>query len=175
MLGVVLEKRPKSAKPYEFSKICPACGSHAVREEGEAVRRCTGGLICPAQQIERLRHFVSREAFDIEGFGEKQVQAFFNDGLIMSPADIFTLEKRDRRAQKKLVEREGYGETLVRNLFAAINARRKFRLTGSFTPWVSGTSARPTPACWRGIMEPSKICAPHCARPLRKRAKPMRS
>jgi DNA ligase (NAD+) len=128
VLGVVLEKRPKSAKPYEFPKICPACGSHAVREEGEAVRRCTGGLICPAQQIERLRHFVSRDAFDIEGFGEKQVQAFFNDGLIMSPADIFTLEKRDRRAQKKLVEREGYGETSVRNLFAAVSARRKIPL-----------------------------------------------
>jgi DNA ligase (NAD+) len=128
VLGVVLEKRPKNAKSYPFPEVCPACGSHAVREEGEAVRRCTGGLICPAQQVERLRHFVSRDAFDIEGFGEKQVQAFFNDGLIMSPADIFTLEKRDKRAQKKLVEREGYGETSVRNLFAAINARRKVAL-----------------------------------------------
>ena len=128
VLGVVLEKRPKKAKPYEFPKVCPACGSHAVREEGEAVRRCTGGLICPAQQVERLRHFVSRDAFDIEGFGEKQVQAFFDDGLVMSPADIFTLEKRDQRAQKKLVEREGYGETSVRNLFDAINARRTISL-----------------------------------------------
>jgi DNA ligase (NAD+) len=128
VLGVVLEQRPKNAKPYAFPEICPACGSHAVREEGEAVRRCTGGLICPAQQVERLRHFVSRDAFDIEGFGEKQVQAFFADGLVMAPADIFTLEKRDKRAQKKLVEREGYGETSVRNLFAAINARRKIAL-----------------------------------------------
>ena len=128
VLGVLLEKRPKSAKPYEFPRVCPACGSHAVREEGEAVRRCTGGLICPAQQVERLRHFVSRDAFDIEGFGEKQVQAFFDEGLVMSPVDIFTLEKRDRRSQKKLVEREGYGETSVRNLFAAINARRKIPL-----------------------------------------------
>src|SRR5436190_1402398 len=128
VLGVVVEKRLKSAKPYEFPKLCPACGSHAVREEGEAVRRCTGGLICPAQQVERLRHFVSRDAFDIEGFGEKQVQAFFADGLVMSPADIFTLEKRDRRAEKKLVEREGYGETSVRNLFHAIDARRSIPL-----------------------------------------------
>ena len=128
IVDVVLVKRPKNAKPYQFPDKCPACGSHAVREEDEAVRRCTGGLICPAQQIERLRHFVSRNAFDIEGFGEKQVEAFFADGLVMSPADIFTLEKRDRRAEKKLMEREGYGETSVRNLFAAIDVRRTIQL-----------------------------------------------
>jgi DNA ligase (NAD+) len=124
VLGVVAERRPKGAKPYVFPTVCPACGSHAVREEGEAVRRCTGGLICPAQQVERLRHFVSRNAFDIEGLGEKQIQAFFEDKLISSPADIFALRQRDARASKKLVEREGYGETSVRNLFAAIEARR---------------------------------------------------
>ncbi|MGE3145662.1 MAG: NAD-dependent DNA ligase LigA [Pseudorhodoplanes sp.] len=128
VLEVVLDKRPKSAKPYRFPEVCPVCGSHAVREEDEAVRRCTGGLICPAQQVERLRHFVSRDAFDIEGFGEKQVQAFFADGMVMEPADIFTLERRDRRSSKKLAEREGYGETSVRNLFAAIEARRKVPL-----------------------------------------------
>jgi DNA ligase (NAD+) len=128
VLGVVLEKRPKNSKPYKFPEICPVCGSHAVREEGEAVRRCTGGLICPAQQVERLRHFVSRDAFDIEGLGEKQVQAFYADGLITEPADIFTLEKRNKRASKKLEEREGYGETSVRNLFAAIEQRRKIPL-----------------------------------------------
>jgi DNA ligase (NAD+) len=128
VLDVVLEKRPKSAKPFKFPETCPVCGSHAVREEGEAVRRCTGGLICPAQQVERLRHFVSRDAFDIEGLGEKQVQAFYNDGLVMEPADIFTLAARDRRATKKLAEREGYGETSVRNLFAAIEERRKVPL-----------------------------------------------
>lgn len=128
VLGVVLEKRPKSAKPYKFPDTCPVCGSHAVREEGEAVRRCTGGLICPAQQVERLRHFVSRDAFDIEGLGEKQVQAFYAEGLIMQPADIFTLEKRNKRASKKLEDREGYGATSVRNLFAAIEQRRKIPL-----------------------------------------------
>jgi DNA ligase (NAD+) len=134
VLGVVLEKRPKAAKPYKFPTVCPACGSHAVREvnprtgKEDAVRRCTGGLVCPAQAVERLKHFVSRNAFDIEGLGEKQVQAFFDDGLIMSPADIFTLEQRDRRAQKKLAEREGFGETSVRNLFNAINARRTIPL-----------------------------------------------
>ena len=128
IVDVVLDKRPKTAKPYQFPTKCPACGSHAVREEGEAVRRCTGGLICPAQQVERLRHFVSRTAFDIEGLGEKQVQAFFDDGLIMEPADIFTLRARDARATKKLADREGYGEVSVRNLFDAIDARRKISL-----------------------------------------------
>jgi DNA ligase (NAD+) len=128
VLGVVLEKRPKSAKPYKFPDKCPVCGSHAVREEGEAVRRCTGGLICPAQQVERLRHFVSRDAFDIEGLGEKQVRAFYEEGLVMEPADIFTLEARNKRASKKLEDREGYGETSVRNLFAAIQERRRIPL-----------------------------------------------
>ena len=92
------------------------------------MRRCTGGLVCPAQQVERLRHFVSRGAFDIEGLGEKQIQAFFDEGIIMSPADIFTLKARDARASKKLMEREGYGETSVRNLFDAIDARRNISL-----------------------------------------------
>ena len=94
-------------------------------------RRCAAApaaLICPAQQVERLRHFVSRTAFDIEGLGEKQVQAFFDDGLIMEPADIFTLQARDARAAKKLADREGYGEVSVRNLFDAIDARRKISL-----------------------------------------------
>jgi DNA ligase (NAD+) len=125
VVGVVLDKRPKGAKPYRFPDKCPSCGSHAVREEGEAVRRCTGTLICPAQAIERLKHFVSRNAFDIEGLGEKQVQQFYQDGLILSPVDIFTLEKRDARSSRKLIDQEGYGETSVRNLFRAIEARRR--------------------------------------------------
>jgi DNA ligase (NAD+) len=128
VVSIVLDKRPKNAKPYEFPQTCPACGSHAIREEGEAVRRCTGALICPAQAVERLKHFVSRNAFDIEGFGEKQVQEFFQDGLVMSPVDIFTLQRRDARAPKKLAEREGFGEVSVRNLFSAIDARRTIEL-----------------------------------------------
>lgn len=128
VVNVVMDKRPKTSKPFRFPETCPACGSHAVREEGEAVRRCTGALICPAQAVERLKHFVSRAAFDIDGLGEKQVQEFYRDGLIMSPVDIFTFQKRDARAAAKLIEREGYGETSVRNLFAAIDARRTIDL-----------------------------------------------
>lgn len=134
ILGFVPEKRPKNAKPYQFPTLCPICGSHAVREadpktgELEAVRRCTGGLVCPAQAMERLRHFVSRDAFDIEGLGEKQIEAFYRDGMIARPKDIFTLEARDARALKKLKDREGMGETSARNLFVAIAARRTIAL-----------------------------------------------
>jgi DNA ligase (NAD+) len=126
--NVVLDKRPANAKPYKFPEVCPVCGSHAVREGDEVVRRCTGTLICPAQAVERLKHFVSRLAFDIDGLGDKQIQEFYDDGLVMSPVDIFTLQKRDVRASSKLAEREGYGETSVRNLFAAIDARRTIEL-----------------------------------------------
>lgn len=128
VLGVVPGKRPKSAKPFKFPTVCPVCGSHAVREvdpdtgKADAVRRCTGVLICPAQAIERLRHFVSRNAFDIEGLGEKQIEAFFNDKLIEKPADIFKLKARD------IVDREGWGELSAKNLFAAIEARRRIGL-----------------------------------------------
>ena len=126
--NVVLDKRPAKRKPYKFPEVCPVCGSHAVREDDEVVRRCTGALICPAQATERLKHFVSRLAFDIDGLGDKQIQEFYEDGLVMSPVDIFTLQKRDARASSKLMQREGYGETSVRNLFAAIDARRSIDL-----------------------------------------------
>ena len=128
IVSVVPDKRPKDSKPYRFPQKCPACGSHAVREDGEAVRRCTGALVCPAQAVERLKHFVSRNAFDIDGLGDKQVQEFYGEGIVMSAADIFTLQKRDARAQKKLKDREGYGEVSVRNLFDAIDARRRIEL-----------------------------------------------
>jgi DNA ligase (NAD+) len=134
ILDVLLDKRPKGARPYLFPTLCPACGSHAVRElnprsgREDSVRRCTGGLICPAQAVERLRHFVGRDGFDIEGFGEKQVQAFYAEGIVTEPAHIFTLEARDKRAANKLAAREGYGETSTRNLFAAIEARRTIPL-----------------------------------------------
>lgn len=134
IVRVVVEKRPKGAEPFEFPTLCPACGSHAVREvdektgEMDAVRRCTGGLICPAQRVERLKHFVARNAFDIEGLGEKHIQAFYDDGLIQSPPDIFTLERRDKRSLKKLKDREGWGEQSAKKLFTAIEARRRVSL-----------------------------------------------
>jgi len=133
IVAVVLEKRSRGAKPYEFPKVCPACGSHAEREERETgktdvVRRCTGGLICPAQRVERLKHFASRNAFDIEGLGDKIIEEFYHDGLIQSPSDIFTLETRDKRALKKLRDREGWGEASVKKLFEAIDQRRSIAL-----------------------------------------------
>ena len=134
VVGPVLDKRPKGAEPYEFPEVCPACGSRAVRElnpktgKHDAARRCTGGLICPAQAVERLKHFVSRTAYDIEGLGAKQVEAFYEEGLIAQPGDIFTLRERDGRSLKKLKDREGWGETSVNNLFAAIDERRTIGL-----------------------------------------------
>jgi DNA ligase (NAD+) len=134
ILGVVEGKRPKGTKRFSFPTVCPDCGSHAVREvnpvtgKEDAVRRCTGGLICPAQRVERLKHFVSRKAFDIEGLGEKHIKAFYEDGLIQSPQDIFTLAGRDRQSTTRLEAREGWGETSAAKLFAAIEARRTVKL-----------------------------------------------
>ena len=128
---VDLSQRKIDAQPYVFPDICPECGSPAHREEGDSVRRCTGGLICPAQGVERLKHFVSRGAFDIEGLGAKQVEMFFNDAdlPVKQPADIFTIALRDAASPlKKLKNREGFGERSVTNLFAAIEARRTIAL-----------------------------------------------
>jgi DNA ligase (NAD+) len=132
VLGVVEEKRPKSAKPYPFPTTCP-CPLHtpvkreinAAGEEGVRFR-CSGEFACPFQKIEHLKHFVSRRAFDIEGLGEKQIAYFFEQGWLQEPADIFRLEERN--AELKLAEIEGYGETSVRNLFGAIAARREISL-----------------------------------------------
>lgn len=117
---VDLSQRPDDAEPYTFPETCPECGSEAVREPGDAIRRCTGGLICPAQQVEKLKHFVSRAAFDIEGLGAKQVEQFYTDGWIQEPADIFTLEDRYGSGIQQLKNREGWGEKSATNLFAAI-------------------------------------------------------
>ena len=128
VVRVIEEKRPAESEPFKPHAECPECGSHAVREEGEAVRRCTGGLICPAQALERLRHFVARDAFDIEGLGAKQIEAFYAEGRVKGPADIFDLEATDGAAFPPLAEREGWGETSAANLFRAIAARRRITL-----------------------------------------------
>jgi DNA ligase (NAD+) len=132
VVDVVLDKRPEDAKPYHFPKKCP-CHLHTdiVREEtatgDEGARaRCTGEFACPFQKIEHLKLFVSRRAFDIEGFGEKQIEFFFEKGWVKEPADIFKLPKRNK--QIRLEEQEGYGETSVRNLFDAIEHRREIAL-----------------------------------------------
>ena len=132
VVDVVIDKRPKGTKEFHFPKKCP-CPLHTdvVREEiatGEegSRARCTGEFACPYQKIEHLRLFASRRAFDIEGLGEKQIQFFFEEGWVKEPGDIFTLQKRN--AKLKLEEIEGYGETSVRNLFAAIEERRRIAL-----------------------------------------------
>ncbi len=131
VVAPVLAKRPKGAKVFEFPHRCPICDSQAVREENpktgklDAVRRCTGGLICGAQIVERLKHFVSRTAMDIDGIGEKQIEAFYQDGWVKEPADIFTLQKRDAAGDIALADREGWGETSAQNLFDAVEARRE--------------------------------------------------
>jgi DNA ligase (NAD+) len=134
ILEVVLDKRPPGAEPYEFPQVCPVCGSAALREidektgEVDVVRRCTGTLVCAAQAVEGLKHFVSRNAFDIEGLGEKLIELFFTEGLIRTPADIFTLRARDGQGRPPLSEWEGFGETSARNLFNSIDARRSIAL-----------------------------------------------
>jgi DNA ligase (NAD+) len=128
---VDLSRRKNGAQPYVFKMVCPECGSSAHREEGDSVRRCTGGLICPAQAVERLKHFVSRGAFDIEGLGAKQVEMFFRDETlpVKTPADIFTLAARDAaNPLQKLKNRDGFGDVSTAKLFAAIETRRTIPL-----------------------------------------------
>jgi DNA ligase (NAD+) len=131
----VVEDEAHAARPrYVFPQTCPICGSAAVRELDEktgvadVVRRCTGHLVCAAQAVEGLKHFCSRNAFDIEGLGDKQIELFFKEGLIRTPADIFTLRARDGKGRAPLREWEGFGETSVMNLFDAIDARRTIAL-----------------------------------------------
>ncbi|KNY16082.1 NAD-dependent DNA ligase LigA [Shinella sp. SUS2] len=139
VLDVVLEKRKPESQPYEFPTECPSCRSHAVRERNEktgrldSVTRCTGGFVCPAQAVEHLKHFVSRNAFDIEGLGTKQIDFFFtaqDDSLsIRTAPDIFTLRKRqDESELTKLENIDGFGKVSVRKLYDAIDARRSIAL-----------------------------------------------
>jgi DNA ligase (NAD+) len=120
ILGILAEKRPEGTTPWLPPQTCPECQSLALRPPGEVVRRCTGGLICPAQQVERLIHFVSRGAFDIEGLGDRTVAEFFTDGLLRTPVDIFALPAHE----PEIAQREGWGATSARNLSRSIEARR---------------------------------------------------
>ncbi len=124
---VDLSKRPEGAEPFDFPTVCPECHSDAVREEGDAVRRCTGGVICPAQAVEKLKHFVSRKAFDIEGLGAKQIEMFYDDPdlPVRTPVDIFTLQERDAANLNKLANRKGWGAQSAGNLWVAIDEKRR--------------------------------------------------
>ena len=124
VVEVLQDKRPDDSKPFLFPNHCPECGSLAVREPDEAVIRCTGGLICPAQKLERLKHFVSRQAFDIDGLGGKHIDAFQAEGLVNTPGDIFRL----RENHEQLRKREGWGDKSVDNLLASIEQRRTIPL-----------------------------------------------
>lgn len=137
VVSVVIEKRPLDSVPFVFPPNCPVCGSKAVREQSEAGWKCTGGLTCPAQSLERLKHFVSREAFNIEGLGEKNIELFYGKGLIASPVDIFRLEEllsppslwqEQPSSYTPLQEWDGWGELSASNLFKAIRAKRKITL-----------------------------------------------
>lgn len=138
IVDVVMDERKEGSEPYRFPTTCPVCGSHAVRDINEksgkvdAVRRCTGGFVCRAQAIEHLKHFVSRNAYDIEGLGSKQIEFFFESEdptlMIRTAADIFTLEKRQEASLTKLENIDGFGRVSVRKLYDAINTRRSIAL-----------------------------------------------
>ena len=140
LVSVLIEKRPLDAEPFVFPSHCPSCNSVAIREPGEAVWICIASLKCPAQLLERLIHFASRDAFDIEGLGEKNIELFFKEGLLKSPADIFRLEERlgpsdisisNKRGAEKLTplqEREGWGPVSANKLFEAIRRRKEISL-----------------------------------------------
>ena len=124
--NVDLSKRTSDAAPFEFPKACPICSSPALQEEGDSTIRCTGGFICDAQVIEKLKHFVARNAFDIEGLGAKQVEQFFNDGWVRTPVDVFKLgENYGAKAERPLERRDGWGPKSAENLFRAVEAKRE--------------------------------------------------
>jgi len=124
VVSVIDDDAHRRRRKFKFPDLCPVCGSHAVREEGEVIRRCTGGLICAAQAVERLKHFVARAAFDIDGLGDRRIEELWQEGWLKSPADIFRLHRR----AAELAEREGWGRQSAAKLLAAIEARRRIPL-----------------------------------------------
>ncbi len=128
VLEVDLSKREDGSLKFEFPKNCPVCGSEIVKNDDDVVLRCSGGLSCEAQLKETLKHFVSKDAFDITGLGKKQIENFYLEGRIRSFADIFTLEEREKSSQNPLREKMGWGEKSIENLFFAINQKREIPL-----------------------------------------------
>ncbi len=128
VVKVIPDKRPTTSHPFVFPTTCPACGGDVTEIPGEVARRCSNGLQCPAQAVERLKHFVSRDAFDIEGLGARNIEAFYDEGLIRTPVDIFTLEKRDQQNPTPLRRKDGWGVQSAVNLFDAIDKRRTISL-----------------------------------------------
>ena len=128
VVKVIEEKRTGAEQEFKPLSLCPECGAHAERMEGDAIRRCSGGMTCPKQAVERLKHFVSRLAFDIDGLGDKIIQAFWEEGLIKNPADIFTLEDRNKDSLTPLRARAGWGDLSEKNLFKSINDKRSIEL-----------------------------------------------
>ena len=128
VVSVMREQRPDESEEFVFPATCPDCSSHVVRQVGEVAHLCTGGLICPAQAKERLKHFVSRKAFDIEGLGARNIEQFWHEGLLQTPADIFTLEDRDKKSLTPLRNKEGWGALSAKKLFDAINTKRTMAL-----------------------------------------------
>lgn len=125
VVNVLMDKRKSDSEPFPFPDQCPVCGSKSIREEGEVAWRCTGGLICAAQAVERLKHFVSRLAFDIDGLGAKIVQQFWEEGLIKTPVDVFKLQERDKKSLTPIRNKEGWGDLSAKNLFQSINDKRE--------------------------------------------------
>ena len=128
IVRVIGDKRQKNSQPFIFPTNCPECDSPVIRILNEAASRCTGGLICPAQMLEGLRHFVSRGALDIEGLGEKQIKAFWDSGLLKSPADIFKLANNDGKDSLSITDHEGWGQKSKNNLINSIEKSRKVTL-----------------------------------------------
>ncbi|MBX3486869.1 MAG: NAD-dependent DNA ligase LigA [Candidatus Paracaedibacteraceae bacterium] len=128
VVSVIAAKRPATAVPFTFPTACPVCGGEVSEIPDEVARRCLNGLQCPAQAVERLKHFVSRDAFDIEGLGARNIESFFDEGLVRTPVDIFTLEHRDQKMPTPLRRKDGWGIQSAVNLFNAIDKRRTISL-----------------------------------------------
>ncbi len=153
VVGVVDPDRTGRGPAYRIPTVCPVCGSHVERIDGEVAARCAGGLICGAQIVERLRHFVSRMAFDIDGLGERNIEAFFKDGLVKSPAAV----SASRSAVTTCLEREGWPELSVDNLLRAIDTRRRIAHWRDLSALGIRRSARRQQSCWRGIYRHWKL------------------